>query len=399
MLKPGDALLLGARGAFAHPLRAALSLLGLVIGVGAIVGVLAVLRGMDSFLVERFAQVGPHALLLELDAPLRDGRLSDRLRPADARALQSCFSIAEAACESRTYGAVACEGRVVASAEISGIEAAWLLLTPCAVAAGRVPSEAELASGAELCFLGHDLAEALFPGGEAVGGRVAIGGRLFSVVGVAAPRGAVFGFSQDTYARIALRSFENLFGATTPLRIAARVHSNATLAEAEEEVRERLRSERLGDPRFAGALRVVTAEGAKLVWARITTALERLSIALVSISLLVGTLVIGNALLISVVSRRREIALAKALGAREGEIALQFLCESCGLCAVGGLCGLALAAAIAVAVRRWAEIPAEITPGAALLGLAIALLVGLLSGVYPAWRAARVDPARWLQGA
>jgi putative ABC transport system permease protein len=236
------------------------------------------------------------------------------------------------------------------------------------------------------------VAEALYPRLDPIGQSLKIGGQELLVIGVLKSRGNVLGQSQDNIVVTPLGQFDKMFGAHRSLTILVKGTPGADLERVEDEARVVLRSERhvpLGKPDDFG---ISTAETFRALYQSLTGGIFAGTIALVAISLVVGGIVIMNIMLVAVTERTREIGLRKALGARRSDLTGQFLSEAVVLSTFGGVLGVAAGVSFALLVRAMTPLPATIQPWSVLISLGVASAVGLFFGVYPATRAAQLDP-------
>jgi len=257
---------------------------------------------------------------------------------------------------------------------------------------GRPLEEEEIAKRRPVCLLGSELAQQLFPVVDPIGQAVRVAGYELRVAGTVAARGNVLGQSQDNFVLIPFGQFQKIFGPRESVLILVRARPGADLERAQDEARVILRARRhvpLGKPDdFA----ITTSETYMSLYESLTKGIFAGTIGLVAISLLVGGIVIMNIMLVAVTERTREIGIRKALGARQGDLLSQFLSETVVLSFFGGLIGVLVGVAIALLIRLVTPLPASIQPWSVAISLIVASSVGLFFGVYPATRAAKLDP-------
>jgi putative ABC transport system permease protein len=389
----------------ANPLRSFLTVLGIIIGVTAIIAVVAVINGLNLYVQEKLITLGPasfevnrfgiitnHRQFLEA---VRRNRL---LRVADAEALRERCPLAETVAV-KVYGEadVRYHGRVVRGASMKGITHEIMLVEFYELAAGRTIAEGDNARAATVAFLGADVADELFGPIDPVGKEIKIRGRGFEVAGVGARRGSVFGRSRDNYVLLPIATFEKIFGSRQSVSIVMRARDPGDIEQAMDEARIVLRARHhlhYEDPDDFG---IVSAEGLTALWRNMSRTIFQVALFVVGISLVVGGIVIMNIMLVSVTERTREIGVRKAVGARRRDIRRQFLIESAVLAAAGGLCGVGAAYAIAGGIRAFSPLPAVFPWWATALALGISSAVGIFFGLYPASKAARLNPIEALR--
>jgi putative ABC transport system permease protein len=241
-------------------------------------------------------------------------------------------------------------------------------------------------------FLGADLNSKLFPNTNAVGKTIDIDGRRFEIVGVAKANGTVFGESMDNYAVIPITTYVKIYGARSGLGYHALAGRHEELNQAEDEIRMLLRAYRHVPPRDKDNFGIFTSESVVELWGKMTAAIASTAIAIVSVFMVVGGIVIMNIMLAVVTERTHEIGVRKAVGARRSDILRQFLVESSVMSAVGGLAGVLIAWGVAILVRNTTPVPMAVPAYATFVGVGVSAAVGLFFGIYPAQRASKLDP-------
>ncbi|HEX8431522.1 MAG TPA: FtsX-like permease family protein, partial [Longimicrobium sp.] len=284
--------------------------------------------------------------------------------------------------------------RTLSKVQLSGVSASHFQVQSVAIAEGRPFSEREAERGVAVTVLGREVARHLFPGRRALGERVLLGGIPYRVVGVMEPQGKVFTISMDRAAIVPARSPLN--GVVTPRDVAEsisfKVPDRAFLPAAMAEVEGWMRVRKRLRPADANEFTVTTSERALAAWGRVSRVMMIAVPGLIGVSLVVGALVIMNIMLVTVTERTYEIGLRKAVGARRRDILFQFLVEAATLSGFGGALGVAAGFALAALIAAVSPLPARVAPWSAALGLGLGIGVGVLAGVYPAIRAARLDP-------
>jgi putative ABC transport system permease protein len=398
----------GALGTLrAYPLRAFFTVLGTLVGVAFLIAVVTILEGMSHYvetrLIGRF--FGYNTVTLRRDAAEAAVASGAERRARSRHAALTMDDARWMAERMRTPGVLSAGwtgtaqarvpgGRALGRVVVSGTTATHFQVHGLRVAKGRPFLEREAERGLPVAVIGSEVAERLFPGGSAVGGRVLLRGIAYRVVGVLAPQETLFTLSMDRVAVVPAGS--PLDGVITPRGQAEAIqfkvpHARflpAALAEAEGlmRVRNRLR------PEQENAFSLTTSEDARAAWGKVARVLMVAVPGLIAISLVVGALVIMNIMLVTVTERTYEIGLRKAVGARGRDILLQFLVESATLSGLGGALGVLAGLALAAAVAAVSPLPAQVAPWSAVLGVLVGCGVGVVAGVYPASRAARMEP-------
>jgi putative ABC transport system permease protein len=389
----------------ANMLRSFLTLLGIIIGIGAIISVIAIINGLNLYVAENLSNFGQNVFVVQrfgiitnhedfLDALRRNRRLG----PSDARAIERACDLAEAvAIEVHTRQDVRRGAFEVQDVDVGGIEPAIIEIEPYEVAEGRTISEDENARAATVCFIGNDIVTNVFGGIDPIGKTLRVREREFTVVGTAKAKGSVFGFSRDNFVKIPFTTCRKIFGSHRSVNISVKGIADVPMEDAMDQVRAVLRARHhlaYKDPDDFG---MVTAEGVNDLWESLTATIFLVAIFVVGISLVVGGIVIMNIMLVSVIERTREIGVRKAVGARNRDIRLQFLVESVTLSCVGGAIGVSGAYGLSWAIRTFTPLPARFPMWAPLLAFGICAVIGVFFGMQPARKASRLNPIEALR--
>jgi putative ABC transport system permease protein len=247
-------------------------------------------------------------------------------------------------------------------------------------------------------FIGNDIKEQFFPNTDPVGKSIEIQGRPFEIIGVAKAKGSVFGESQDKFVVVPVETYFKMFGTHTDgLGYNALALNQARLNEAQDEVRALLRAWRHVPPGQEDNFGMAASDSLVSAWQSLTGAIAGTAVAIVSVFMVVGGVVIMNIMLAVVTERTREIGVRKSVGARASDILNQFLVESSMLSGVGGLIGVMIAWTVAVIVRNATPVPMDVPISAVVIGVGLSTIVGLFFGIYPARRAAKLDPIEALR--
>jgi len=258
-------------------------------------------------------------------------------------------------------------------------------------------SESEDQRRQQVAFIGADIYTRFFPSANPLGKTLLIEGRPFDIVGVAKAKGSVFGESLDNFVMIPVETYFKMYGARKGLGYRARSLSTSYVFRAQDEVRMLLRSFRHLRPNQDDTFAIFSSDSLLSAWDRITGSIAATAVAVVSVFMVVGGVVVMNIMLAVVTERTHEIGIRKAIGARRVDILRQFLVESSMLAASGGLIGVCLAWFVALLVRAVTPVPMSVPISAVLISVALSASVGLFFGIYPAQRAAKLDPIEALR--
>ncbi len=390
----------------AHKLRTFLTLLGVIIGVTTVITVVSILQGMNRYVVstithagsnvfriDRFGLVTSHeewlAAMKRKDLTLKDMEAVQKYCPLCTEV--GAFSMMPSFLSNSFVDASA--GRnSIQDPQVLGVTANFGDLQNREVIDGRYLTASEVDHSTFSAVIGFEIARNLFPNLEAVGKRMTINGKHFRVVGVLKKYGTIFHESQDNRIEIPITSFQKLFGRQEPIFINVKVGDATKMNEAQDQARVVLRSlhhKRFGeDDGFA----ILTTDTLINLWKTFTAGAFAAMIGISSIALVVGGIVIMNIMLVSVVERTPEIGLRKALGARTTDIRRQFLLESVLIAAAGGIIGILLGIGAAWVISKLSPIPSSVEAGPVAASLILASVVGLISGMWPAMKASRLDP-------
>ncbi|TMQ59828.1 MAG: FtsX-like permease family protein [Candidatus Eisenbacteria bacterium] len=383
----------------ANKLRSVLTVIGNVVAVMSVIAVVAVIDGMNTYVSERVLEQGLKVIyidkfgLITNEDEWREAMKRRDLSLLDAEALKGQSRLAsEVVAQLETTKRVRAGRIELQNVRILGTTEGYEAVGTYDIDQGRPLEEEEIAKRRPVCLLGSELAQQLFPVVDPIGQAVRVAGYELRVAGTVAARGNVLGQSQDNFVLIPFGQFQKIFGPRESVLILVRARPGADLERAQDEARVILRARRhvpLGKPDdFA----ITTSETYMSLYESLTKGIFAGTIGLVAISLLVGGIVIMNIMLVAVTERTREIGIRKALGARQGDLLSQFLSETVVLSFFGGLIGVLVGVAIALLIRLVTPLPASIQPWSVAISLIVASSVGLFFGVYPATRAAKLDP-------
>jgi putative ABC transport system permease protein len=391
----------------ANKLRSFFTLLGIIVSVAFLVAVVAVIQGMNAYVSENIAGavVGANAFQVRRTplqlAPVSDAEM-DRIRrrpritTRDAEAVAAALPDAEAVSIQSGWPTpqadVVWRDKTLGDVPIFGITPAYQVVQDYRIAEGRALTEIDVLQRQPVIVIGAEVAERLFEQVQAVGRDVRILGDRFTIVGVVEPKGRVLGQSFDTFVLMPLPRFEMLYGRRNTTTISVKMAEAAEVAPAMARAEEAMRIAHGLRPNEDNDFSVETADALVNFWKTLTRVLFSVIPAVVAIGIVVGGIVIMNIMLMAVNERTREIGIRKAVGATQGDISRQFFVETIALSTLGGAIGVLGGWAFATLIAFASPLPARVSSWSVLVALALGGTVGVLFGVYPARRAARLDP-------
>jgi len=389
----------------ANKLRSVLTVLGNVVAVMSVIAVVAIIDGLNTYVSEKILEEGLRVIyidkygLIMTEDEFHDAEKRRDLTVLDAEALRSQMRTArDVVAQVDTRDQRARHGRdELRNVTVLGTTEGYEAVGKYEIEEGRHLEPDDVIHRRPVCVIGSELAQQLFPNVDPVGQMVRVSGWQLRVVGTLVARGNVLGQSQDNIVLTPIGTFQKIYGPRRSLTILVRADSERDFERAQDEARVLLRARRhvpIGAPDDFG---IETSETYKKLYQNITGNIFAGTIALVAISLLVGGIVIMNIMLVAVTERTREIGIRKSLGARRADILGQFLSEAVVLSAFGGVLGVGAGITIAILLRVFTPLPASIQPWSVFVSLLVASSVGLFFGVYPATRAAALDPIEALR--
>jgi len=394
-----------------NKMRTALTLVGIVVGVAAVIAVVTIIQGLDNKVATTFSSQGSTVFTVSKRPQIIRSReefikfnkrkdVTDEDADAIARLCNACWRVGVAANVRET---VKHAEQKFENVNIRGVTPTTMFdIDGRAIDAGRLWTEAEGISGREICVVGSDVLTNLFAGAapdRALGQEVRIAGRPFQIIGVLEPLGSIFGASRDSVAYIPYSTYQKIYGARDSIVVFIQVPAAEQLEVAEDQVRTVMRNRRGGvfnqedDEGFSLETQDVFLD----LYGKATANIYIVTIAVAAISLVVGGIVVMNIMLVSVTERTKEIGIRKAIGARRKDILTQFLIEAVMVTAIGGAIGVLTGFGLAYLIAALIGFPLLISVASAVLGVGVSSVVGIISGLWPAWRAARLDPIEALR--
>ena len=403
-----EAFLLALESIRTSKLRSFFTLLGIIVSVGFLVAVVAIIQGMNSYVRDnlRSAMIGTNTFQVRR-TPLQVGFLDDSLmreiakRPIisreDAEMVRRAFPDAEAVSLQSGWPTpiadIVYRNRTIGSVTVFGVTPEYQVVQDYRFAAGEPLTAPDVEERRQVVVVGAEVAEKLFDGPEfAVGKRIRVGGKEMVIKGVVGRKGRVLGQSFDGFALMPITTFEAIYGRRLTTTISIKLAPGGAFPEAMARAEEAMRLAHRLHPTEVDDFSLDKADALVAFWTNLTGVLFTIIPAVVAIGIVVGGIVIMNIMLMSVNERTREIGIRKSLGARQRDILRQFLVEAVLLASLGGMVGILSGAALAWLISSVSPLPARVTAWSVGVALALGAGTGILFGVYPASRAARLDP-------
>jgi putative ABC transport system permease protein len=388
-----------------HKLRSFLTVLGIVIGVMTVIGMVSVIQGLNKSFRAELESAGSDLIMIQKYEPVQMGerteeeRMRKDLTLDDARAIEKECPLVKAVALSlrpSLFEQIDIKYRNVKSdtSMVMGFNEKFpVVMSLYLPKEGRQMTESEIAHSSRVCVLGFELAEILFPHESAVGKEIRVGAEKFTVVGVLSKRGQIFGQSRDNFVGIPITALMKSFPyEKDSLEIYTAPRNHSDMEAAIQQVSNFLRQRRKVPYGKPNDFAVFTQDTMLDLYNQLTGAAFLVMIVISSIGLMVGGIGVMNIMLVSVKERTREIGIRKALGAKAKDILRQFLIEAVVLTGTGGVLGVLVGFGIALLVRAVTPLPATVSPWSIVAGLVVSISIGLFFGIFPAQKAARMDP-------
>ena len=388
---------------WANKLRSALTLLGVVIGVAAVIAVVTFVNGINGYVAEKIFNLGADVFIMFKVSPVVtnvdhfiEGQKRKDLTMDDYRAVrEGCKLCAYVGAYARNNsGHVKYGERALTDTMVQGMTPSVAVTQDIDIDSGRMLGESDLENNAPVAIVGTDIVDNLMPGVDPLGKEIRVDGWTYRIIGVGKKKGSTLGQSLDNYVLMPMTAWMKQHGShNSNMRISAKaVGTGPVLDGAMDEARVILRSRRHDPVGGSDSFDMENNSSLLSIWANLTGTFFVAMIGIAAISMVVGGIVIMNIMLVSVTERTREVGIRKAMGARRSDVLLQFLIEAVILSLVGGIVGVLLGVAVAKGVTLAVGMPSVIKLWAVMAGLIVSASVGIFFGVYPARKAATLDP-------
>jgi putative ABC transport system permease protein len=391
----------------ASKLRSFLTLLGIILATTTLIAVQSVIHGMDRYIATQVSDMGVEGFKIrrfpighyDFRKWLELNRKNRKLTRDEFQFLKSRTTLVRDMSIEVWRGGVpvSYRGETLDWVRVGGVMSSFGAIANIPISSGRFFTEADDRRHPMIAFIGNDIRDKFFPNLDPVGKTVDVQGRPFEIIGAASPMGTVFGESRDNFVMIPAETFFKVYGSRMDMGYTAAALNRLTLTPAQDEVRLLMRAYRQLKPAEDDNFGIVASESLLTMWDQLTGAIAATATAVVSVFMVVGGVVIMNIMLAVVTERTHEIGVRKAVGARRSDIQNQFLVESSMLAAAGGLIGVTTAWIVAILVRNFTPVPMALPITSIFLGVGLSAMVGLFFGIYPARRAARLDPIEALR--
>ncbi len=387
-----------------NKLRSILTLIGVIIGVMTVIAVVSIIAGMNKYVSDRISRLGSSTFFVDkFGITMSEEDYINALKRKDLSmedmeaVRKNCSLCWKVGARQVTFRKVKYRKEYVSDITVVGATANFTEVMDFDLSSGRSHTDFEDEHNRRVALLGWEVADNLFPNQDPIGKDVKIGNYYFRVVGVAEKRGTFLGQSQDDFVVIPITTFNKIFGTKRYMLIFVKVEDFSLMQQAQDQVRLILRARRHVPYDKPDDFAISTSDTFMDLYRNFTSTAFIVMIGVSSIALVVGGIVIMNIMLVSVTERTREIGIRKAVGAKKKNILWQFLVESVTLAMVGGLIGIILGSIIAKLVSATTPLPASIEPWSVISGLIIASSVGIFFGIFPAMKAAKLDPIACLR--
>ena len=403
----GEAVTGAALSLRGSKLRSFLTLLGIILATTTLIAVMSVIDGMNVYVAQNVSSMGADGfkvrriIMMGVWDPkkyIEMDRRNPQLSREEFEFLRANATLVEEVGMSVSRSVSVHVGKEHRdNVQLTGATANEGVLSDIEPAEGRFLSDLEDGQRAMVAVIGNDLKEQFFADANPIGKSIIVEGRPFEVIGVAKTKGSVFGNSRDNFLMIPAESYFKIYGPRSGIGYDLKAADQSVLQQAQDEVRVLLRSYRHLHPKDEDTFSMVSSDSLVNVWNQLTGAIAATAVGVVSVFMVVGGVVIMNIMLAVVTERTREIGIRKSVGARRVDILNQFLVESSMLSATGGVIGILFAWMISLGVKAFTPVPMNIPISAVIVGVTLSAAVGLFFGIYPARRAAGLDPIEALR--
>ncbi len=396
-----EALKIALSSLHAHKLRSFLTLLGVIFGVITVVAVASVIEGFFRYANQTFTdRMGTNTVVLDrygmitsFEEFIEANKRNKEVTIEDLEYLRQYSKLGQHfAAQGYNSAEIKAGNQKISQVTVRGVTASMINIDTVEADIGRYISPADENQRRYVAFIGSEIAKQLFNNSAPVGREILIDGLPFEVIGVAKEIGTSLGQSQDEFAVIPISIFDRMWGTRRGLNLSVKAAAGVALQDLQDEVRMLMRARRHLSYSDKDTFGLITAEAMSSFIQGALGLIAAVAIGVTSISLVVGGIVVMNIMLVTVTERTHEIGIRKSLGARRRDILWQFLIESTVLSGVGGLIGLGIAALLSWVLVRFTPVPSAIPAWAVVAAISVSIGVGLIFGIYPAWKASKLDP-------
>ncbi|MCJ7507220.1 MAG: ABC transporter permease [candidate division Zixibacteria bacterium] len=387
----------------ANKMRSFLTVLGVLIGVASVIGMVSIITGLNNSMAEQIQSLGSNVIYISEYKPevnmggpaTRERRKEITIEHAEA-IRKYCPSVGAVSPENHYWATggnkVKYKDKQASRPAVAGVLPDYEVVNNCFAVEGRFFTESDVNFRAFVAILGDDVKESLFPSVDPLGKEIRINNNRYGVIGVMEKKPKILGQSQDDYVLIPHSTYKKIYPEDKALSLAVRPKTPELTEKAIDEVRQLLRRMRGVAYDKPDDFAIFTQEDLMNIYEKVTSVIYLVMVVISSIGLLVGGVGVMNIMLVSVTERTREIGIRKAVGAKKKNILWQFLIEAMALSGAGGLLGILFGLAIAWIVKIATPLPAGVSVAWIIIGFSVSVSVGLIFGIYPAYRAVRVDP-------
>lgn len=405
-LQLGESVAMAMSSFWANKLRTFLTLLGIIIGVLTIITVVSIIQGLNNYVYTKMAFFGANdfsvskmSMMITSIQQWRDEQKRKKLGLEDMRLVRRlCESCELVGASVSTYRTVKYRNESLKTVEVRGTtHRDHMIGSVLELERGRHFSKDDEARSRYVCIVGADIQEKLFASLDPIGKRLRVGNHSFFIIGLGEKKGKLLGFSQDNYVRIPITTFQKIYGSRRSININVHTASQEQMATSQNEVRTILRSKRHVSFNKPDDFSIQTSDTFIQFYKSATTGIYFAMIAISSLALLVGGIVVMNIMLVAVTERTKEIGIRMAIGARRKDILVQFLIESATISATGGMIGIILGFMLARGVSAATSMPSTVDPVSIVVAICVSASVGIFFGLYPASKASKLDPIEALR--
>jgi putative ABC transport system permease protein len=389
----------------AHKLRTFLTLLGVILSVSTLILVVSMVEGTNQYVADKIANFGANVFLVQRFPIITSQEMFVKLQRTNKNITWEDFEYVRdnmtlarnVGLEVRTNGKVKYKTETIEDINVRGVTANIGEMDTEEAELGRYITDADNEHRSNVTLIGADIVNRFFSGVNPLGRSIYVDDEAYEIVGVAKAMGTTFGQSQDSFVYIPIQTWRKVYGNNRSMNINIQAFGPELMQPAQDEARMLMRAHHHLTPKQEDNFGIVEPSAFLDLWKNLTSSLATGSIGVVSIFMVIGGIVIMNIMLASVTERTREIGVRKSVGATRRDVLLQFLVESSLMAAIGGALGVSVAALLAFAVRQLTPIPMQLPIVWVLIAVFLATKIGIIFGVYPAYRASKLNPIEALR--